>query len=187
MTPIRQAARTLVLFAMCAFWAGSAHADSASKLEASARAALKQLDASSTKAAALRKNAVAVLVFPEIYKGGFLIAGQHGHGVLFKGDTVAGYYDSTAASFGLQAGVQKFGYALIFMSNKDLSYLNSSSGWEVGTAPSLTVVDKGIAGSLSTTTVKDGIYAFFFAQQGLMGGLGLQGAKITKVSRGSLG
>ena len=186
MAPLRQAARTLVLIAIFAVWTAPARADSASELEASARAALKQLDASSAKAAALREKAVAVLIFPEIYKGGFLLAGQYGNGVLFKGDSIAGYYNSTAASFGLQAGVQKFGYALIFMSNKDLAYLNSSAGWEVGTAPSLTVVDQGIARSLSTTTIKDGIYAFFFAQQGLMGGLGLQGTKITKMSRASL-
>jgi hypothetical protein len=37
------------------------------------------------------------------------------------------------------------------------------------------VVDTGIAKSLSTTTLKKGIYVFFFSQKGLMGGLGLAG------------
>jgi lipid-binding SYLF domain-containing protein len=37
-----------------------------------------------------------------------------------------------------------------------------------------------MAKSLSTTTLKKGIYVFFFSQQGLMGGLGLQGTKITE-------
>jgi lipid-binding SYLF domain-containing protein len=44
------------------------------------------------------------------------------------------------------------------------------------------VVDKGLAKSLSTTTVREGVYAFFFAQKGLMAGLGLQGSKITEIT-----
>jgi lipid-binding SYLF domain-containing protein len=41
-------------------------------------------------------------------------------------------------------------------------------------------VDEGIASSLSTTTLQKGIYAFLFGHKGLMGGLGLQGTKITE-------
>src|SRR5262249_481727 len=60
----------------------------------------------------LADKAVAVLVFPKIIKGGFLIGGQYGDGALRKrGQTVA-YYRSLAASYGFQAGVQTFGYAL---------------------------------------------------------------------------
>jgi lipid-binding SYLF domain-containing protein len=43
------------------------------------------------------------------------------------------------------------------------------------------VVDKGVAKSLSTTTLQKGVYAFIFNQKGLMGGIGLQGSKITKI------
>jgi lipid-binding SYLF domain-containing protein len=42
------------------------------------------------------------------------------------------------------------------------------------------VVDSAIAGSLSTTTLNKGIHVFFFSQKGLMGGLALQGTKITR-------
>jgi lipid-binding SYLF domain-containing protein len=94
---------------------------------------------------------------------------------------VVGYYRSTAVSYGLQAGVQKFGYALIFMNKEDLEYLDSSSGFEVGMGPSIVVMDAGMAKSLTTTTLRKGIYAFFFGQKGLMAGLGLQGTKITKI------
>ena len=48
-------------------------------------------------------------------------------------------------------------------------------------SPSLVVVDKGMASSLSTTTISHGTYAFFFNQRGLMGGLGLQSSKITRI------
>jgi lipid-binding SYLF domain-containing protein len=44
------------------------------------------------------------------------------------------------------------------------------------------IVDEGLARSLSTTTAKDAVYAFFFDQKGLMAGLGIQGSKITKIT-----
>ncbi len=61
-----------------------------------------------------------------------------------------------------------------------MAYLDRSSGWEIGVGPAITIVDEGVARSLSTTTAKDGIYAFFFDQKGLMAGAGLQGSKITR-------
>lgn len=154
---------------------------SRAELVISARHALQDLYKTTPAAAALGEKAVGVLVFPRILKGGFVIAGQYGDGVLFRHGKVSGYYNSVSASFGLQAGVQKFGYALFFMSEEDIRYLSSSKGWEVGALPSLTIVDVGVARSLSTTTVQQGMYAFFFGQMGLMGGLSLQGTKITRI------
>lgn len=156
-------------------------ASSRSDLEKSARRALSELCRTTPAAAAISEKAAGVLVFPAIIKGGFVVAGQYGDGVLFKGGKVSGYYNSTSASFGLQAGIQKFGYALFFMSEHDIEYLSSSRGWEIGALPSLTVVDVGVARSLSTTTLQKGMYAFFFGQKGLMGGLSLQGTKITRI------
>lgn len=46
------------------------------------------------------------------------------------------------------------------------------------------IVDEGKSASLSTTTIDNGTYAFFFKQRGLMGGLGLQGSKITRIRPG---
>jgi lipid-binding SYLF domain-containing protein len=67
------------------------------------------------------------------------------------------------------------------MDNASLNYLNSSAGWEIGVGPSIVVVDKGMARSLTSTTVQNGVYAFTFGQEGLMAGLGLQGSKITRI------
>ena len=46
--------------------------------------------------------------------------------------------------------------------------------------PSIVIVDEGAAKSLTTTTAKDDVYAFIYGQKGLMGGLGIQGSKITR-------
>ena len=59
--------------------------------------------------------------------------------------------------------------------------MNASSAAELGTGPSIVVLDEGMAQSLSTTTLRDDVYAFIFHQEGLMAGVGLQGSKITKI------
>ena len=40
-----------------------------------------------------------------------------------------------------------------------------------------------MARNLSTQTLKDDVYAFISDQQGLMAGIGIQGNKITKISK----
>lgn len=166
------------------FFAGneSSYAATKAEMEKEARIALSELFQTAPGAKALAQTAHGVLVFPSITKGGFIVGGQYGEGVLFRNDKAEGFFNTASASFGLQAGLQKFGYALFFMSESDMEYLKKSEGWELGVGPSITIVDKGIATSLSTTTGRKGVYAFFFEQRGLMAGVGLQGSKITQIN-----
>lgn len=127
-------------------------------------------------------KAKGILVFPGIVKGGFIVAGQYGDGALRKRGKTAGYYRSVAASVGFQAGAESFSYALMFMDDDSLKYLDKSDGWELGTGPTLVVLDKGFGKNVSTTTLQKGVYAFIFGQKGLMGGVGIQGSKITKIT-----
>jgi lipid-binding SYLF domain-containing protein len=69
------------------------------------------------------------------------------------------------------------------MSESAMKWLDKSGGWELGTGPTITIVDIGAASSLSTTTLQSDINAFFFNQKGLMAGLGLQGTKVTKIEK----
>jgi lipid-binding SYLF domain-containing protein len=159
-----------------------AMADSAAEIDQGVDAALQKLYESTPAAKELSKAAKGILVFPDIIKGGLLVGGQYGEGALLEEGKTAGYYNTVAASYGLQAGVQKFGYTLFFMNQSALDHLKNSKGWEIGVGPSVVVVDAGLAKSLTTTTAKDDIYAFFFDQKGLMAGLGLQGSKITRIT-----
>lgn len=152
-----------------------------SEMNREASQALNDLYRTTPAAQALGARARGALVFPNIVKGGFIAGGQYGEGTLFSDQHAKGYYRSVAASWGLQAGVQKFGYVLFFMTEADLEYLNKSDGWEIGVGPSITILDQGMANSMTTTTARKGVYAFFFDQKGLMAGLGIQGTKITKL------
>ena len=150
-------------------------------LTGDSRQALRQLVAQNPAAARLNKKAVAILVFPDVVKAGFILGAQEGQGTLFMNGNPSGRFRTIAASYGLQAGVQKYGYALFLMNQKAVDWMNNTNGWEIGTGPSVVIVDKGMARSLTTDTLHSGIYAFTFDQQGLMAGMGLQGAKITRI------
>ncbi|MGR8999327.1 MAG: lipid-binding SYLF domain-containing protein [Gammaproteobacteria bacterium] len=161
---------------------GGKLAGSPADIVRNSNAALQDLYANNPEARHLARRAKGILVFPGIVKAGFLIGAQYGSGgVLFKNGRTAGYYNIIAGSYGLQAGVQSFSYALFFMDNASLNYLNRSEGWEIGVGPSIVIVDEGIAKSLTTTTAKSGVYAFIFGQKGLMAGIGLQGSKISRI------
>ena len=158
---------------------------SASQISRDSREALTSLYAQNHSARALGERARAVLVFPNVTRAGIMLGGQAGNGALLRRDgSVSGFYQTTSASWGMQAGVQRFGYALFLMDEAAVRNINRAGGWELGGSPSLVVVDRGMAGNLSTTTINSGTYAFFFDQRGLMAGLGLQGSKITRIHPG---
>jgi lipid-binding SYLF domain-containing protein len=181
MKSMRAATAAAVAVAMLTLSIGSAFAEDA--FEADANAALKKLYESTPVAKQIGDQAKAILVFPNIVKAGFIVGGQYGEGVLLINGKLVAHYNSVAASYGLQAGVQAFGYALFLMDDKAMQYLGKSDGWELGVGPSIVVVDQGKAKSLTTTTLRDDVYAFIFDQKGLMAGLGLQGSKITKLEK----
>jgi lipid-binding SYLF domain-containing protein len=152
------------------------------QLASDSRTALNQLCRQHPGARSLRNKAQGILVFPKVTKGGLMVGAMGGNGALIRPDgTIRDFYQTGGASYGLQAGVQQYGYALFLMDKSAFDNINRSSGWEVGSSPSLVVVDQGMAGALTTTTINKGTYAFFFNQRGLMGGLGLQGSKITRI------
>jgi lipid-binding SYLF domain-containing protein len=154
----------------------------ATKLTSASKAALQKLSAGVPLAKELAKTAEAILVFPEIKKAGFMVGGQYGEGALLKKGAAVAYYKTTGASFGLQAGGQKYGYAMFFMNANAVDQLDKASGFEVGVGPSIVVVDEGMGKSTTTKTLDKDIYAFIFSQKGLMAGLGLQGNKISKIT-----
>ena len=164
--------------------AAPASAASAADLIRDSDKALANLYAKQPKAKLLGDRATAILVFPNIIKAGFMVAAQSGNGVLFEGGVPTNYYNISAGSFGFQAGVKSFSYALFFMNSSALSYLSSSHGWSIGAGPSVVVLDKGAAASMTSTTLTQDVYAIPFGQEGLMGGIGLEGAKITSISVG---
>ncbi len=153
----------------------------AAQLDSEANIALEKLYNTTPSARHLAAKAKGILVFPNVIKAGFIGGAEYGKGVMRKNGRTTGYYNIVAGSYGLQAGVQSFDYAMFFMNEAALLSLNSSKGFEIGVGPNIVVMDEGIAKSVTSTTVLEDVYAFVFGQKGLMAGLGLQGSKITRI------
>src|SRR5437763_14490930 len=114
-------------------------------LTSESRAALSQLRSQNSAAAKVSSRALAGRVFPNVLKAGFIFGARGGEGILFVHGKTAGRYRTVAASYGLEAGVQKNGYALLFMNQKAVEWINNTRGRAIGARPRLLLVDKGMA------------------------------------------
>jgi len=154
-------------------------AASAEELQSRSQEALDHLYATNDTARELGEKSCAILVFPSVLKAAFIAGGQRGDGVLYEEGAAAGYYNMTSASYGFQAGIETYSLALFFTTQEDLANLKKTAGFNLGTAPCLTIADKGLARELSFYTLR-GVRAFAFRQKGLLGALGLQATKISR-------
>jgi lipid-binding SYLF domain-containing protein len=160
-----------------------AAAASAVEIDAEVDAALVRFYEEVPAAKDLAKQAKGMLIFPSVVKAGFGVGGEYGEGALRVGGRSAGYYNTAAASIGLQIGVQSRTEVLLFMTQEALDRFQASDGWEVGVDGSVAVVRTGVAGEIDTTTLGDPVIGFIFGEQGLMANLSLEGAKITKMDK----
>ena len=160
-----------------------ARAASAEDLDRQSHEALEALYRSHPSAEKLSHEAKGVLIFPNIVKAGLVFGGSYGEGELLEHGHVAGYFNSVTGSWGLQAGAQSYGYAVFLMTQRAIHYIHNTHGWEIGVGPTVVVVDEGAAKNLSTSTLKDDAYAFIFNQQGLMGGVSIEGTKISHIKQ----
>lgn len=182
------ARRAVPILALALGLAGTLHASralaaSAAEIDRAVDTALQKAYAAEPATRPLVAKAKAILVFPKIYKAGFMFGAQYGEGAMRRQGKTVGYYNSAAASYGFQAGAQAFGYILFFMTDSAVKYLEDSGGFELGSGPSIVVLDKGAAGALTTSTGQADIAAMFFDQKGLMGGVGIQGSKLSRMNK----
>jgi len=154
-------------------------AASAASISRDAWQALERLYAEQPSARTLASRAKAILMFPKITKAGLMVGGQYGEGALLQGGRTVDYYSIAAGSFGLQIGAQTFSCAMFFMNDTALKYLHDSDGWSVGSGPSVVMLDKGAAASMTSTTLTKDVYAVPFSQSGLMAEIGIEGSKIS--------
>jgi lipid-binding SYLF domain-containing protein len=175
---------SLLAFALaaCALLApvAAGAASTGKPIDKEVRAALATLYEKEPGAKALGAKAKGILVFPTVRRAGLIVGGQHGDGALLKKGKIVDYYSTSAISVGLEAGAQSYSFALFFMTDEALGTFEKSDGFELGAEANAVVLDAGAAAGASTGTAGAPIYAVAFGQKGLMGGVSVQGTKITK-------
>ena len=130
------------------------------------------------------EHAQGVLIVPQLFRGGLIIGGQGGSGVLLvKGSdgswSSPAFYTLGGASFGLQIGGEMSEVVFTIMNEGAVDALINSQ-FKMGADASVSVgpIGKGIEAS-TTTNFSDDIYAFS-KSVGLFGGGVLEGSAIVK-------
>lgn len=130
----------------------------------------------------LLHRARAILIVPSLVKGGFILGGQGGTGVLLVRDakntwSSPAFYGLAGGSLGLQIGVEVSEVSLIIMTDKALEAIMKNE-FKVGAEAGLTLATVGAGAEASTTSnVGADIYSFS-ESKGLFGGVALQGAAL---------
>lgn len=121
------------------------------------------------------------LVFPSVYKGGFIVGGKYGKGALRVDGTTTHFYSMTAASIGYQAGVQEYSVVIAFISEASLDNFVKSNGWEAGVDGSVVVADWGGSKDITSMSYEKPIVAFIYGESGLMVGVSIEGTKFKRI------
>jgi len=126
-----------------------------------------------------------IVVLPSVIKGGFMLGGEGGNGVLMvKSDdgswSPPAFYALGAASLGIQMGLQDTEIILVLRSDGAVSAILDHQG-KVGADAGITIGAVGKGAEVSTTTnIGFDVLAFANSKIGLFGGAALEGAVLAR-------
>jgi len=135
------------------------------------------------QAQAVLRSARAVLVCPQVFQAGFLIAGSGGDCVLVARDGGGGwsfpaFYGIAGGSVGFQAGVRDAEVMLMIMNNKALSAIMDNQ-FKLGADASVTFVNLGGGIEGATTAALNADIVGFTRARGLFAGISLGGSLLS--------
>jgi lipid-binding SYLF domain-containing protein len=126
----------------------------------------------------------AVLIVPDLYKGGFILGGQYGNGVLLAHQTDGSwgspaFFTIEGGSLGLQIGLESSSIVFIINTDKALHAILANQ-FKFGADAGITfvVVGAGI-GASTTSNMGADIVAYSYSGIGLYGGLSLEGTALS--------
>ena len=133
------------------------------------------------------KDAKAVLVLPNLYKGAWFLGGSGGRGVLLVKDQKTGdwvgpaFYTMGSVSFGLQFGGQKSEAIILVITQKGINSLQKTSV-KLGGDVSVAAGPVGIGAQGATAPSLNVDYICFTRSKGAFVGISLDGAVIDENS-----
>jgi lipid-binding SYLF domain-containing protein len=129
----------------------------------------------------LLDKAEAVAVFPGVLKGGFIVGGRGGSGVISRrvpgGWSAPAFFDLGGGSIGLQIGVASTDYVLLFMNEHAVDSLLSDK-FEIGGEGSAAAGPVGRSASASTDARLNAQILSYSRSKGAFAGLELKGVVI---------
>ena len=117
--------------------------------------------------------------FPDVGKGGFIIAGSHGNGIVVEQGQHVGYAELTGGSVGFTVGGQKYSELIVF-ENKAAMDRFKKSEMNFGANANAVIAEAGAGASGSFT---DGVAVFVRPLAGAMAEASLGGQHIKYIPK----
>ncbi|MGZ4975108.1 MAG: lipid-binding SYLF domain-containing protein [Limisphaerales bacterium] len=112
-------------------------------------------------------------VFPNVGKGGFIVGGARGKGLVFENGKVTGRATMTQATIGAQAGGQSYSELILFQNSTALNSFKSSN-FEMSAGVSAVAASEGAS---KVAKYNNGVAVFTLARKGLMAEAAVGGQK----------
>jgi len=109
-------------------------------------------------------NSAGYAVFPDVGKGGFIVGGARGKGIVYEKGNPVGRATMTQASIGAQAGGETFAEVIFFETPGALSDFKAGK-FEMGADISAVAASQGAS---KAANYKKGVAVFIVAKRGLM-------------------
>jgi lipid-binding SYLF domain-containing protein len=165
----------LVMGLMAACSTGSVSKEERDTLLKQAQASRQEWNKVDPQFEAFAKKGYGFAFFPEITKGGFVVGGAHGQGVVYEKGQHVGYADLTQMSVGFQAGLQDYSQLIVFENQPAMDRFKRNE-IDFGANASAIVADKGAA---INAQFVDGVAVFVRPTRGAMAEASLAGQQIT--------
>jgi lipid-binding SYLF domain-containing protein len=120
-------------------------------------------------------NSAGYVLFPNVGKGGFVVGGASGRGILYEKQKAIGVADLKQLSIGFQAGGQSIIEIIFFETEEDLKNFKFSE-FQFSAEASAVALKSGIALAAKYT---DGVAVFALPKAGLMAGAAVGGQRFS--------
>lgn len=122
------------------------------------------------------QQAAGYAVYPSIGKGGAIVGGAYGRGVLYEHGQPTGFCDLSQGSVGFQLGGQTYAELILLQDDKALESFKNNKA-ELGANASAVALNKGLVEGNAKFT--NGLAIYTLANGGLMGEASVGGQRFT--------
>jgi lipid-binding SYLF domain-containing protein len=144
-------------------------------LQTNAQAALNEMTQKDPGLRNVLATSAGYAIFPNVGKGGFLVGGAHGVGVLYDHGRAIGTVELNQASLGAQLGGQSFAQLVVLREPYDVARLQAGE-FDLGAGYSAVALT---AGAAAGAAFKNGVAVFIMPHGGAMLDVSVNGQKIT--------
>src|SRR5258706_5486036 len=182
MTLLSMVLASLMIAPLSGGEAAAARPEAADRLNDSAKVLNELMGAPDTEIPqSILSNARCVAVVPDMVKGGFIIGGRHGRGVVTcrtaNGWSAPAFMTISGGSWGAQIGVEKVDLVLLFMNDKGVQSLVNDNV-KLGADASVAAGPVGRSAEASTDVKLNSEILSYSRTKGLFAGLELSGAAV---------